>query len=78
MHLLIIFNHEVSVYTNHVGFASRQSALSLSVELLQARPLDRKLSPDIPVLRQLKLIHIATPDTTQTGPSCRVWCGGVN
>jgi len=23
-------------------------------------------------------IHTATPDTTQTRPSCRVWCGGVN
>ena len=27
----------------------------------------------------LKLIHIDTPDTTQTGPSCLVWwAGGVN
>ena len=25
-----------------------------------------------------KLIHTGTPDTAQTGPSCRVWCGGVN
>ena len=23
-------------------------------------------------------IHTGTPDTTQTGPSCSVWCGGVN
>ena len=23
-------------------------------------------------------IHTATPDTTQTGLSCRVWCDGVN
>jgi len=23
-------------------------------------------------------IHTGTPDTTQTGPSCRVWRGGVN
>jgi len=22
--------------------------------------------------------YTVTPDTTQTGPSCRVWCGGVN
>ena len=26
----------------------------------------------------LKLIYTATPDTTQTGLFCRVWCGGVN
>ena len=26
----------------------------------------------------LKLIHTATPDTTQTGLFCRVWCGDVN
>jgi len=26
----------------------------------------------------LKLIHTATPDTTQTGLFCRVWFGGVN
>ena len=25
-----------------------------------------------------KLINTATPDTTQTGLSCRVWCDGVN
>ena len=25
-----------------------------------------------------ELIHTATPDTTQTGLFCRVWCGGVN
>jgi len=25
----------------------------------------------------LKLIHTATPDSTQTGLYCRVWCGGV-
>ena len=23
-------------------------------------------------------VHTVTPDTTQTRPSCRVWCGGVN
>jgi len=23
-------------------------------------------------------IRIGTSDTTETGPSCRVWCGGVN
>jgi len=30
------------------------------------------------VYRTLKLINTGTPDTIQTGPSCRVWCGGVN
>ena len=25
-----------------------------------------------------RTIHTATPDTTQTGPSCRVCCGGGN
>jgi len=27
---------------------------------------------------RLKLIHTATPDTTQTGLFCRVWCSAVN
>ena len=29
-------------------------------------------------VRSNRPIHIGTPDTTQTGPSCRVWRGGVN
>ena len=31
------------------------------------------------IIRGLQMpIHTATPDTTQTGLFCRVWCGGVN
>ena len=66
------------VYKSRWVCISPDCSLSLSVELLQSRPLDRKLSPDIPVLCQLKLIHIATPDTTKLSRLCCIRFGGVN
>ena len=52
--------------------------LSVSRPLRRCELDSRQLNTVADIVNSNCPIHTATPDTTQTGWFCRVWCGGVN
>jgi len=77
----------LSLNANSHGHARHDKAVSpVSRPLRRCELYSRQLKTVARPIENLKPGHVqssrsiptGTPDTTQTGPSCRVWCGGVN